>query len=226
MKNFSSNLNFPFRKKFLLSFFTLFSVLLCEAENLGGPYRDFLGLNLPIIGNKWPYRRGSIWTGLQGSHAFINYPKWGTRSGLIPLQANIDYSFDHHWAIGAYIGYFGSTYSGTYGDEKFESRFQSFSGGLRITLHWSDVFNNLFFEVVNIRKWDIYTTTFIGYYSQNWNVAYRYLQTQDFSEGSYTTMGIIMGLRWHPWPKVGLFVEGGKGPVGYLGFGLNVKVRR
>lgn len=214
-------------KLFLLSFFILLQI---SGSFAAGPpphiQRDFLGIDLPNVGIKWPYRKRSMWLGLQSGIGFINYPDFGSRKGLLPLQLNADYSFDDHWAIGAYFGYFGNTYSYGYAVQTLNAKFTSMAGGVRLTLHWSDVFNDMFREVLNILSWDLYTTAFAGMYTRKWDLDTDFKDRYDFSEGNKAQYGIVMGLRWHPAPKFGVFAEGGIGPVGYFGFGLNAKIMK
>jgi hypothetical protein len=188
--------------------------------------RDFLGLKLPMLGNKWPNRKGSVWLSFNTSRKYLIYPDFGRQKGIPPLQFSIDYSFDHHWSLGAYYGFFNSTYVDTYGNEPYESRIRSFSGGVRLSFHFADIFNNAFGEVVNVRKWDFYSTAFLGWYSFHWDVEEKYLAQQDFSEGSFGSMGIIVGAKWIPHPKIGIFIEAGKGPVGLVNFGISGKIMK
>jgi hypothetical protein len=188
------------------------------------PKRDFLRMNLPVIGNKWPYRSGSLWVSLQMSRAFITYPSFGSQSGLPPLQLSIDHSFDNHWALGVYGGFFNSTYTDNFGNEQYSAKIKAFNGGLRLTLHFSDIFNNAFAEVLNVKKWDLYSTMSAGWYSYKWQVAPIYTETRDYTNASFGSLGLVLGLKWIPTPKYSLFVEGGKGPVGWVSFGLAGKL--
>ena len=190
----------------------------------GGRRRDFLGMSYPTMGNKWPNRKGSVWIHSQASFKHIIYPDFGQQNGLPPIHLTADYSFDHHWSLGAYYGRFRSTYVDVYGNEFYESDIKSYFGGLRLTLHFTDIFNNAFGEVVNVRKWDFYGSAFIGWHSISWDVAPKYFGQQDFSEGSFGSLGLVLGCRWLPFKRLGVFAEAGKGPTGYFSFGLSGKI--
>jgi len=224
------NFTFPFEQmRFRIHLFTLllfFQVSFSFADNqhvMRGK-RDFLRMNLPVIGNKWPYRPGSLWISLQSHHAFIIYPTFGTRTSLPPLQLSVDHSFDSHFALGAYFGYFKSTYTDSYGISKYQSDLTGYNGGIRLTFHFTDIFNNAFMEVLNVKKWDLYSTASAGWYSYNWKVEEKYTDTQDFNNGSFGSFGLVLGIKWLPTPKTGIFIEGGKGNVGWFSAGLSVKL--
>ena len=206
----------------ILFFQTSFSM--AEGQNSLRGKRDFLRMNLPVIGSKWPFRPGSLWLSLQSHHAFIIYPTFGTRSGLPPLQLSADHSFDNHFAFGLYFGYFNSTYTDMYGESKYESILTGYNGGIRLTFHFADIFNNAFMEVLNVKKWDLYSTAFAGWHSYKWNVEEKYTGTQDYTNGSFGSFGLVLGLKWLPTTKTALFIEGGKGTVGYFSAGIAVKL--
>jgi hypothetical protein len=52
----------------------------------------------------------------------------------------------------------------------------------------------------------------------------KYRGSRDFSIGSFSSIGIMAGIKWLPRPRFGVFVEGGKGPVSIFGFGLSAKI--
>ena len=185
---------------------------------------DFLGLNMPRMGNKWPNRKGSGWLSLQTSAKYTAYPVFGRIQGMVPLQVSFDYSFDNHFTIGGYVGRFEANYLDTYGTEPYKCAILSNSGGLRMSLHFSDLFNNMFGERVNVRKWDLYATGHIGWHTITWNVDQKYRGSRDFSIGTFSSIGIMAGIKWLPTPRFGVFVEGGKGPVSIFGFGLSAKI--
>lgn len=191
-----------------------------------GRGRDFLGINLPMLGNKWPFKKGALWINLSASKKYIIFPEFGSQKGLLPMQISADYSFDNHWAFGIYYGFFNSTYTDTYGSEAYDSRITSNFGGIRLTFHFADVFNNTFGEVVNVKKWDFYSTAALGWYSFRWDVAPKYAEQQDFSDGSFGSASLVLGAKWIPHPKIGVFLEAGKGTVGVISFGLSGKIMK
>ena len=191
-----------------------------------GRGRDFLGMNLPMLGNKWPHKRGSLWVSVSAAKKYIIFPEFGSQKGLLPMQISGDYSFDNHWAFGAYYGFFNATYTDSYGSEAYESRIKSNFGGIRLTFHFADVFNNTFGEVINVKKWDFYSTASLGWYSFRWDVDAKYTDQQDFSDGSFGSASLVLGAKWIPHPKIGIFVEAGKGPVGVISFGISGKIMK
>jgi hypothetical protein len=125
-----------------------------------------------------------------------------------------------------YYGFFHSTYTDSYGSEAYQSQIKSNFGGIRLTFHFADVFNNTFGEVVNVKKWDFYSTANLGWYSFRWDVSSKYIEQQDFSDGSFGSAGLVLGVKWIPHPKIGMFIEAGKGPVGIISFGVSGKIMK
>lgn len=193
---------------------------------MGRVRKDLFRMNLPRMGKQWPCQPGSLWINAQGSTKFIVFPEFGSRKGLPPLHLSADYSFDQHWSLGVYYGFYNGRYSDVYGNELYESQIRAYLGGLRLSLHFADIFNNAFGEVVNVRKWDFYATSHVGWYSFRWDVNPKYREQQDYSEGSFGSLGLVLGARWIPIPKLALFVEGGKGPVGWLSLGISGKLMK
>lgn len=221
-------LYFPFIALFiyLINFFPnqVFGLGYDKNDTYSGRRRDFLGMNLPMLGTKWPNKQGTVWLSVNTTKKYLIYPEFGTQKGVPPIQLSCDYSFDNHWALGLYFGHFNSTYHDTYGSELYKSQIKSLTGGIRLTFHFADIFNNAFGEVVNIRRWDFYATSFIGWYNYRWDVNNKYLNQQDFSGGAFGSMGVMLGAKWIPHPKFGIFLEVGKGPVGLFNFGISGKI--
>jgi hypothetical protein len=186
--------------------------------------KDFLGFNMPRMGNKWPYLKGAGWLSLQMPVKYTAYPTYGQVVGLRPLQLSCDYSFDDHFSIGAYLGRFQADIQDFYGSEFFRSSFRSNSGGIRLSLHFADLINSFVGTRINVRKWDFYSTAHMGWYTRNWAVGERYRGTRDFSNGSYSNIGIMMGVKYHPIQRLAVFAEGGIGPVSLFGFGITGKI--
>ena len=191
-----------------------------------GRKRDFLGMNLPMLGNKWPHKSGSLWINMSAAKKYIIFPEFGSQKGLPPMQISGDYSFDNHWAFGVYYGFFNATYTDSYGSEAYQSHIKSNFGGVRLTFHFADVFNNTFGEVINVKKWDFYSTASLGWYSYRWQVAPKYVEKQDFSDGSFGSASLVLGAKWIPHPKIGIFLEAGKGTAGMISFGVSGKIMK
>jgi hypothetical protein len=185
---------------------------------------DFLGLNLPRMGNKWPYLKGAGWLSLQMPVKYTAYPAFGQIVGLRPLQLSFDYSFDDHFSIGAYLGRFQSDIQDNYGTEFYRSSFRSNSGGVRLSFHFADLINSFVGTHINVRKWDFYSTAHIGWYTRNWTVSEMYRKTRDYSNGSFSNVGIMLGAKYHPIQRIAIFAEGGIGPVSVYGFGITGKI--
>lgn len=181
------------------------------------------GHGLPKNGNRWPFGRGSVWFSAAANSKMIVYPVFGQVSG-IPWMASAEYSFNDHFAFGAYGGFYQGTYTEPFGSDTYESKLRSYVYGLRLTFHFADIFNRTFLEVVNTRRWDLYATLTAGIVHYDWNVSYKYLHYRDFSPKSFGSVGGVVGIRYCPIPRLGFFAEVGKGVFGYYGFGAALKI--
>lgn len=184
---------------------------------------DFLGLRLPRNGVKWPVRKGSLWLSLSTNRWLYAYPKFGSISGL-PIQAAVDHSFDDHWTIGVYAGYYNPTYNEPFGSDRYDSHLKSYVAGLKLSFHFADVFNEAFHEVLNLQRWDFYTSLSAGVVHYKWEVDHKYLAYRDFTPVTFPSVGLVLGTRFLILPRFAVFAEVGKGVFGYVGFGLATKI--
>ena len=187
--------------------------------------RMLFGHGLPKNGNRWPFARGAMWVSVATGMKLNVYPDFGTVSNL-PLMLATDYSYNDHFALGIYGGYYAPTYSDVYGNSSYQSKMQSFVGGARLTFHFCDLFNRSFLEVLNTRKWDLYATAHAGIVYYKWEVASGYRHIRDFSPTSFFTGGLVAGIRYMPLPRVAFYAEAGKGIFGYYGFGASFKIMK
>ena len=181
-------------------------------------------MNFPRMGNKWPNLKGSGWISLQTPVKFTAYPTFGQITGMRPIQVSFDYSIDDHFTVGAYLGRFYSEIQDVYGTEYYRCYFRSNSGGIRFSLHFSDLINSFTGARINVRKWDIYSTAHMGWYTRNWVVGERFRGNRDYSIGSFSNTGIVAGVKYLPVPRLGIFAEAGIGPVSVFGFGISGKI--
>lgn len=193
--------------------------------NAGFPaiHDDFLGLRLPKNGVKWPVRKGSLWLNLSTNRWLYAYPKFGSITGL-PILVSADHSFDDHWTIGAYGGYYSPTYNEPFGSDRYDSHLKSYVGGLRLSFHFADVFNKAFHEVLNLQRWDLYTSLSAGVVHYTWKVDNKYINHRDFTPVTFPSVGLVAGVRFLIFPRLAVFGEIGKGVFGYVGFGLSAKI--
>lgn len=184
---------------------------------------DILGVGMPRNGVKWPVRKGSLWVSAGTSKWLHAFPRFGKIEG-IPWRLAADYSLDDHLTVGFYGGYYQASYDEPYGSERYYSYLKSYVGGVSMAFHFSDLFNNLFHEVINTRRWDLYTQLTVGLVHYEWTVDAKYLEHRDFTPLTYPSVGFVAGARYFATKRIGLYVEGGKGIYGYLGFGVAAKV--
>ena len=186
----------------------------------GGIFKYHLSRN----GVHWPVREGSLWLSGGTNRFLFLYPKVNSSDGF-PVQISADYSFDDHFTIGAYGGYYGNKYIFLYGMEPYNNYLKSYVGGLRLGFHFTDFFNDMIYGRINMSKWDIYSTIHIGIVRYQWEETAWNKDQQDFTAHTFASIGLVAGIRYIITPSFSLYAEGGKGVFGYMGFGAAVKIR-
>lgn len=177
---------------------------------------------LPRVSYKWPFPKGSGWMNLQTPLAFTAYPNFGRVDGLPPVQVSFEYSFDPHFSIGGYLGRYRANILDWYQNEPYKTSFWSNSGGIRMSVHFADLLNAFAGTRINLKKIDLYATGSLGWYTRNFTtVSERYRSNRDYSFGSYSAPGLMLGIRYFPVEKLGIFAEGGWGPVSLFGIGIS-----
>lgn len=186
---------------------------------------DLLGLRMPRIGVKWPVNKGSLWLSLGTQHWMYIYPKFGKVTGF-PILLSGDYSMDAHLTFGLYAGYYRPQYNEPYGSDRYSSYLKSYVGGVKLSFHFTDLFNNAFHEVLNLRKWDLYASLSAGIVHYTWAVDPKYQEYRDFTPVTFPMLGLVVGARYLVLPKLAVFAEAGRGVFGYVGFGVATKVMK
>lgn len=182
-------------------------------------------IRFPRINHKWPFPTGSGWLSLQTQMLYTAYPDYGRSFGLPPLQLSFDYSFDPHVSIGGYLGRYRTDIFDNFGNEPYKTSFWSNSGGIRVTVHFADMLNAYAGSSIDLKKWDVYATGSLGWYTRNFStVSERYRNNRDYSFGSYSRPGLVAGIRYFPIEDLAVFAEGGWGAVSVFGIGLSGRI--
>jgi hypothetical protein len=186
---------------------------------------SFLGYSFPVTGTKWPFPTGSCRIGLQSGLGMIGFPSFGSRDAFLPLMVTADFSTSPHWAVGFYAGRYKATYTDEYLAEQFSSHLVSYAYGGRFTLHFADVLNRHFGAGIPVKLWDIYSTAHIGFMTRDWDVDSRFRDVRaEFDKTHYPSLGLVVGARYMAHPMVSLHAEVGKGPFGFIAFGLSGRI--
>lgn len=213
---------------FLMAGFFHFSAFADElpSDNTpgGGKKGGIFKMHYNRYGMRWPVRKGSWWTSVSTNRWLYPFPKSTAGDGF-PLQFSVDYSFEDHWTIGAYGAYYRSILTASYGTSQIQYPITGYSAGSRLGFHFTDLFNDSFGEVVNMSKWDFYSTAHIGFISYRFDGSAE-VRTQDqYRNATLPSLGIVLGSRYLITPHFAVFAEAGKGTLGYFGAGAAFKLR-
>lgn len=186
---------------------------------------DFLGLKLPSTGTKWPFPTGAIWVNVGSSIGYFGFPSYGNRRGFLPIEGNIEYSFDPHWAVGPYLGFYSVRYADVWAGESYSSRLSRLVMGGRLTFHGTDVLNQELGADIDVKQWDIYASLTAGIVAQTWRVDSKFKGVRNFDSYAYPTLGLILGAKYFVSPTFAVHAETGKGTFGFLNFGVSFWVK-
>jgi hypothetical protein len=180
-----------------------------------------------------------------------SYGSLGNRSGgFIPVSAALEFGVHESISVGPYVGYASWKYSdsnkgayrdanGNWVDYVYTNtwRHSYISLGVRASWHYVPFLNEHLDLGINESKWDFYATlqaglvfTRFNYSSTNRNydpndpdwIEYE-RNIQDASNRSYPVLSPFLGFKYLFTPKIGVFVEGGRGLFGYGTLGLSAK---
>lgn len=215
-------------RRFVLAILSLIAAAGSDAadfQNSAFQFQSPGSFRLPRTNYTWPFPKGSGWLSLQTPLMFTAYPDYGRIEGLPPVQVSFDYSIDPHFSIGGYLGRYRAKILDWYENEPYQTSFWSNSGGIRMSLHFSHLLNAFAGTRINLKKLDLYATGSLGWYTRNFTtVSERYRNNRDYSFGSFSSPGLMLGVRYFPIEKLGIFAEGGWGPVSVFGIGISARV--
>lgn len=184
-----------------------------------------MGLDLPSTGSRWPFPTGAIWVHASTSFGVIGYPSYGNRRVFLPLMLSADYSFDPHWSLGGYLGYFSIAYDDSYLGERYSSRLSNWVLGGRLTFHGTDVINELTGADIDVTDWDIYGILSLGLVNRTWRVDSDYRESRNFDSITYPSLGLVVGAKYFVSNTFAIHAELGKGALGALTFGGSLWIK-
>lgn len=147
------------------------------------------------------------------------YGLYGSSGGFLPVTANVEYSIDDKFGLGAYAG----IYSRSYKYLTYKDRFTALSFGARGTLHASALLNEHFDLGINEEKLDIYATVLLGIESRTWNFDSAYEGDHYYSDDVSVDFGPVLGVRYQFNPAFAAFFEAGRGSFGLGTLGLSAR---
>lgn len=146
---------------------------------------------------------------------------WGARSGgLIPVNAALEFGVHDKISVGPYLGYasFKYDYGGGY---RHGWNFYSF--GARGSFHYLSYLNEFLDLNIDESKFDFYATLLAGLEVQRY-VAPNYNGSESiYANNTYVRFGPFLGFKYMFNDKIGAYLEGGRGALGYGTIGLAAK---
>lgn len=168
------------------------------------------------------YAKGDITISPGLSFGLIGYGfGYGNGSGFLPLSANAEFSLNDKFAIGPYVGFFSRRYDYFGGNDL---RFTALSFGGRFTVHATPLINNWFDASIDEEKFDLYGTAILGIETYSWNYDDNSVFNDDNLDSGNLILGPVLGARYYFNPKIGAFLELGRGAFGYGTIGVTFKL--
>lgn len=163
------------------------------------------------------YEKGdlSVNAGISFGLIGYGYGYYGSGSGFLPLSVSGEYSLNDRFAVGAYAGYFGRSYSS--GD----FRFTALSFGARGTFHASSFLREKLDWNVS-EKLDLYGSVLLGVETLSWKYRDEAI-TGYYANSSRVIFGPVVGIRYFFSPNFAAYFEGGRGAFGLGTLGVTAK---
>lgn len=153
-------------------------------------------------------------------------------------ELSFDYGLGNFISSGLYLGHQERHYSfvslGSSGSHVYYYDQIFVTMGLRATMHISPFIHNHLGVNVNPEKWDVYIRYYAGLAINNIDEKFNRYNSHltehqiDYSlyredEDMNYSAGILTGIQFYPLKNLGLFFEGGYGPMGNFNLGLVAK---
>lgn len=145
----------------------------------------------------------------------------------IPLNLNFEYGASEYLGIGIFLGYTNWIYEDFDGYFSYNWHFVSF--GILGSLHYAPLLNEHLATEINVEKWDIYLSLYLGvkHHIVN-NPDFEDIpeeSKEDFEEENYTTplFGPVFGCRYYFSNQFSAFLEAGRGLYGAFNLGISFK---
>lgn len=148
---------------------------------------------------------------------YYGYDFLGTRSvSFPPMTAYLEYGFHEFITAGPFVGF--GRWDYRYSSSDFAWSFYHFGG--RGSFHLTNLINEVLGSEIDASKIDLYLTVTTGIEIRNYSSA----TFPDLYDNSWRIfLGPNFGFRYYLTDNLGLYLEGGRGALGALSFGLSVK---
>lgn len=163
---------------------------------------------------------GKILVGGGLSLGYYNYGFLGSRSiSVPPLNAYIEYGVHEFITAGAFVGY--GRWSYDYLSTNSGYSWSFLNAGARGSVHITRFFNEVFGQDIDEEKIDWYISILGGLEIRGYNST---LYPDLYDNTTRVFLGPVTGVRYYLGNNFALYLEGGRGSLGYLTFGLSAKI--
>ncbi len=177
----------------------------------------FLFAGSQIAHAQTAYTKGDKIASLGVSFGNYGYGFAGSRSGgFIPITASLEFGVHESISVGPYIGYASWNYDYSFGD--YSSNFLSV--GAKGSWHYVPFINQELNTSLDEQKLDFYISLFLGIENRSFGYDDRNIDNQR-SNVTRLVFAPVLGFRYMFTPKVGAFIELGRGTFGYSSLGVS-----
>lgn len=139
-----------------------------------------------------------------------------------PLVLSVEKGFSEYLSAGVYGAHrsYGWDYEGF--DGFYENRYTRMSFGARVSFHYVDLLNEHLELGLPAEELDLYVTGIIGFNTYKRSITEPTYRKTDRNVNFF--VGPVLGARYFFTDKFGLYIEGGRGSLGFANGGLTFKL--
>lgn len=139
-----------------------------------------------------------------------------------PIVASLEVGVNEYLSFGGYAGFhsYGWDYRTSLGD--YDYAYKNFGYGVRGSFHYLYLINDLLDLELDEKHFDFYATVMIGLNTRSETRKEPGLTTTDLRTDGF--FGTLLGFRYMFNNTFGVYLEGGRGSLGYGNIGLTIKL--
>lgn len=140
---------------------------------------------------------------------------------LPPIVASLEHGFHEHFSAGAYAGFRSYGWSYRTGAGNYDYGFRRFNVGVRGSLHYVHLLNEIIDLGIDEDHFDFYATLLVGVSFISESVTEPSFRETNFDSGAF--IGTLLGFRYMFNNNFGAYLEGGWGSLGFANIGITLK---
>ncbi len=149
----------------------------------------------------------------------IGYGFVGTRSiGIPPLTASLEVGIHEYVSVGGYAGIARWTYDW---NTNYNYSWTFLAVGGRATFHYVPLLNEALDMGIDATKFDFYVSAVVGLEFRSWSSSYDDIPGIDYDNSVNAVFGPFLGWKYMFNPNFGIFIEGGRGALGWGTIGVS-----